>query len=243
MNKNAKIHTVPRSGTWFLINLMNLYTNSNDSKRQIRHYYIKAPTPKFRRIFPFERINANKIEKIAFVYRNPLDQAVSLYDHSYPYGKDFKYQKQHEQYYGSCNSAFDLATSFVPVYVTMYLSHLYFQEKHPQKIVLCSYERIQKKPFEALSEIITLLEGSLDAEKLKSSLEQCSISQLKNKELKNKKTLGGDLAYQTGVSHMADGKMGKWKNRFTAEETDKIFQVYAKYDIDISKFDGISEFV
>lgn len=244
--ENLRVHTVPRSGTYFLKNLMATYLGAIPSF-EINHYYVQIDigikVKNEHQIYPFETIPLEHILKVVFIYRNPLDQAVSLYDHSYAKGKKFKFHKVHAKYYGDCKSPFDLAMNSIPTYTTLYVSNMRFGEKFPQKTLSYSYEYAQKEPFKCAGSMMEHLFGTLDADKLRKALNSCSIPKMKTKESQDHRTLGGDLKFTPGTSHMDDGRVGKWKDRFTFDEVEKVKKAYLPYGIDISQFDGIREFL
>lgn len=253
-----RVETIPRSGTYFINNLLRAYTGKDWCGYHNRapfhpHCYIDGKGIKLEEIisqissctneaFSFPIVNGRSLERVVFIYRNPLDQAVSFYDHVYSNFSHFKKQSSHIRFFGRCKTPTELALAYVRTYSCLYTSHFNFKKTNPERMMIFSYEEMMRDVPKIMGKIIKFLIGELDESKLKQSLKQCSIAELQAKEIKNNRTLANDLLYKKGMSHILDGKIGKWRERIDMSLLDEIKKRYSEFGINIMEFDGIKEF-
>ena len=256
------IHTIPRSGTYFLINVLREYTGNEKFHKLVAHRYIKGKgaddtIEKAKNIMSFGKdsihsdISSSEYSlqgvtvggKIVFIYRNPLDQAVSFYDHVYSNWDLFprKSQRSQKRAFGMCKTPTEVALKYIGTYSCMYLSHFDFKKSNPERIIIFSYEEMMRDALKIMGKIIKFLIGELDEPKLINSLERCTPSLLQDREIEMGITLARDMKYKKGKSHIKDGKIGKWRERIDMSSLNEIIKQYSKFGINIMKFDGIKE--
>ena len=266
----SPIHTIPRSGTYFLKNVLQEYTGNDHIP--VVHGYMKGKRAndtieKAKNIMSFGEDSIHSDirfyqsgGKIVFIYRNPLDQAVSLYDHVYSNWDLFpeKSQNTHLRAFGMCETPTEVALKYIGTYSCMYLSHFDIAESYnwdcftttPERIMILSYEEMMRDNLKIMGKIIKFLIGEpgslkfskeLDEPKLINSLERCTPTLLQDREIEMGKTLAGDMKYKKGKSHIQDGKIGKWRERIDMSSLNEIRKQYSKFGINIMEFDGIKE--
>jgi hypothetical protein len=252
----SPIHTIPRSGTYFLKNVLKEYTGNEKSIDLVVHGYMTGEKAndtieKAKNIMSFGKDSilsdikfVPNDEKTVFIYRNPLDQAVSFYDHFYSNWDLFPgvTQRSHKSAFGMCKTPTEVALKYIGTYSCMYLSHFDFKKSNPERIIIFSYEEMMRDVLKIMGKIIKFLIGELDEPKLINSLERCTPSLLQDREIEMGITLARDMKYKKGKSHIKDGKIGKWRERIDMSSLNEIIKQYSKFGINIMEFDGIKQF-
>jgi len=179
--------------------------------------------------------NLNENVKIIFLYRNPLDQIISL-------SKHFKNHIAPLE-----NSGLDNKESIlllVNQYLKMYISYDYMKKQYPDNIKMLSYEKLVKNPKEELSAILKYYSFDLSIdnrmELFEKTLELVTPEALRKLELKMGKTLAGDQKSSSSKeSHMRGGKTGTWKEFFSEDELYLIEKRFNEFNLTLNQFDGI----
>jgi len=177
----------------------------------------------------------NKDVKIIFLYRNPLDQIISLSNH-------FKKHISPPE-----NAALEDKQSFtmyIDSYIKMYLSYDYMKNNYPDNIKFIKYEKLVANPKNIIEDILKYYDFDLSIdnrmELFEKTLELVTPKALRKLELKMGKTLAGDQKLSsTKESHMRGGKTGNWKEFFSEDELYMIEKRFNEFNLTLNQFDGI----
>lgn len=176
---------------------------------------------------------SNPNARIGYQYRNPLDQAVSFYNHARRtnrLGQDMQAFSNPRDFY--------LKTG-LDSYIKQFLSYKVMQEQYPEQVKLFRYEDLIASPKPTLVTLLRFLGHDPSSEacqaRLDFALEQTSIDSVKKIE----QILGHSLAddqKDPRVSHVKDGRVGKWNGLFTAEDLSFTEKRLAEFDIKMDMF-------
>lgn len=148
---------------------------------------------------------------IIFVYRNPLDQAVSLNDHL----------KNHKNY--SAMYRFDANSIEVSIewYFKMFFWHFVAAQYIPGATQFMCYENLIQRPEQAWSWIAGRLLGKerleLSMRHVHQAIEMSSYEKSILWQENNRKSLADDQAGES-PTHLRGGEVGKWKSRLAGLE-------------------------
>ena len=162
--------------------------------------------------------NRNPGIRIVYIYRNPLDQAVSYFRHTQKHrqssartyvdstGKEVPIEN--EQHY--------LRRVGIEAYIKQYVTYHFMKERFADNIKMIGYENLVRAPDKFFAEILSFLNFELDSEEKRRCFQKArnstSVTSLKNLE----GAIAGPLARDQddpGESHMRGGEIGKWRRR------------------------------
>lgn len=159
---HEKWSTIPRSDNWF--NAIHQYGVGSDLK------YNFTTNPDLR---------------VIFVYRNPYDCLLSLYDHL----------RNHKNYDLSEKPFFNFAINTLPQFIKSYLSFREMGKKYPARILSCKYENLVGNRRQVLEEIVRFFQLEKNPN-FNSAFEQAfnytEVDKLKSLERYMGKTLAND---------------------------------------------------
>jgi len=198
------------------------------------------------------RIELNESLKIVYIFRNPLDQIVSYFDHA----RDHKDEETRIRKDSSGNISYVntigeyIKAGGVDSYIKQYVTHMWGKESYPDSLMAVPYELLINNPSKAFENILSFIGFELDnPAKMKAfnlALENSSMESLKKIEARFKRSLGDDQKEARG-SHMAGGSIGKWQKRMTDEEVNFVRARFADFGLSLDKFllteNDVSEFV
>ena len=161
----------------------------------------------------------NPNARIGYLYRNPLDQAVSLYHHSL---SSSVLDDKMAAFQGPRDYCFDQG---LDSYIKQFLSYKIMQETCPDQVTLFRYEDLLRSPKLTIESVLGFLGHNPSStscqEKLAIALENASMSGVKKME----SLLGHSLANDQkdpSSSHVKDGRIGKWKEAFQPGDLDTV---------------------
>ncbi|MEA2098281.1 MAG: sulfotransferase domain-containing protein [Patescibacteria group bacterium] len=197
--------------------------------------------------YPFLKANRNYFSpivnsnvRIVYIYRNPLDQAVSFFRH-------IRYHKDKKHQYATINGKTDFLKNEIDFlkkvglnsYLKQFLTYYLLKHQYRKNLMMLSYEDILKYPERAFKDILLFFCHKIDTDKKKKSFNDAikfiSMDNLKSFE----KNLGhsfGDDQQSTNESHMRGGKIGKWKNFFDQNIIDYTEDKLQKFNISLDYF-------
>ncbi|WP_373941882.1 sulfotransferase domain-containing protein [Vibrio chagasii] len=165
-----------------------------------------------------------KYNKAIFLYRNPLDFLVSLYNFEYTkkgLSKDFS-EMVREKLSGNEFS-----------FVSRYLEQL--KSCQNEQALHISYESLMISPRETFSKILDYLDLPIQDNTLEQALEFSSIKSVKEFESKSNKILIGASRGLKG-SFITSGKIGQWKDYFDEELLEYVKNCLEENNIDFNTF-------
>ena len=176
------------------------------------------------------------ILKIVYLYRNPLDQAVSFFRHIQKHKDD-----RHTYCYNQDGEKIvfkDTQDYFLRVGMDAYIKQFLSYSDYPNDALMISYEQLTTHPEQSFRTIIEYFCGEVHEEAFQHALRKSSIGEMKNLEESLGRALGNDQTDQQ-ERHVRDGAIGKWKSHFSTEAVEEIRAKFAEYGIPIENFDGI----
>lgn len=174
--------------------------------------------------------------RVVFLYRNPLDQAVSFYNHVYR--KDYKEEPRnaHTDFFGTCNGPGEMLRAFSSSYLKFYLSHAECRDKYPDNVMFLSYEGLVCHTSDFMEKVLAFLGCDVSSDALKKAIQSTSIEKMKSMEESSGEVLGGDLRKQRNVSHMSNGEVGKWKRELSDQDVEWIRREFKEYGVTLDSF-------
>lgn len=174
--------------------------------------------------------------KIVYLYRNPLDQAVSFFRHIQ------KHKDESLTYYYSDDGdkvVFKGAQDyFLHVGMDAYIKQFISYSDYPGDALMISYEQLTTDPENSFRKIVEYFCGEVHELAFQHALSKSSISEMKSLEESLGRSLGNDQTDQH-ERHVRDGAIGKWKSHFSEEALKVIQARFAEYGIPLENFDGI----
>ena len=187
-------------------------------------------------------IRSNINLSVIYVYRNPLDQIVSFYDHSINHLD--KALMAPPAKFGSSQpyrSASDLAMrGGAESYLKQYLTFRYFADQNLPQLMMVKYEDQMRDPHTQFDEILRFSGANIDPDRRRQLIADAvtlsnpaSVSQIEKSE---NRAIGDDQKIGDGQSHLRGGAIGKWRTRLSAEAVDYIWRLFGKYNVTESDF-------
>jgi hypothetical protein len=179
--------------------------------------------------------NLNKKVKIIFVFRNPLDQIISLSKH---------YENHITPIPNSDLKSEESIMYMINQYIKMYLTYDYMKKLYPENIKFISYEELSSNPRKIIEDILEYYNFDLSiSNRLKTFdnvLDIVTPKALRELELRTGKTLANDQKLSSSKeSHMRGGKVGKWIEFFSKEDLYLIEKRFNEFGLTLNSFDGI----
>lgn len=160
--------------------------------------------------------------KIVFVFRNPLDQLISLFKHynHYPADEDLA-RTNSDPYKGLEEFIFDQHA--LDSYIKVFYSYHVMMQKFPQLFLSIPYEQLLHARTQTLRNIISFLDLPFDADAFNQAIALTSKEALSKHENTQNKSLmsetGDDLHRPR---HIRNGNIGVWQNIMTPDMVQKI---------------------
>jgi hypothetical protein len=176
---------------------------------------------------------SNPQARIGYLYRNPLDQAVSFYHHSL---SSKTLGNRMAAYAGPRAYFFDQG---LDSYIKQFLSYWVMKETRPDQVELIRYEDLLRSPKPTLEGVLRFLghdpSSTACQEKLDMALAKTSMEGIREME----SLLGHSLANDqrdASSSHIKDGRIGKWKDTFQPEDMKTVENRLAEFEIPMEIF-------
>ncbi|XP_039271441.2 cytosolic sulfotransferase 3-like isoform X1 [Styela clava] len=209
------------------ITLPHLYLETcTPSKFNVMHN-IPIPRRYFVTHLPAELVNLEKYEKrnikIVYTLRNPKDRLVSFFH----FVKGFPWQGElarfspddwNDYFERQMKDPLPLAIRKGESYLDHILSWLP-HIKNNKNAILIVYEEMIKNPFEKTKELSEFLGVELSDDEIYEIVKNCSIDNMKKSDMESKSEDGMN---RHATKQCFTGTIGKWKNYFTAEQSDEI---------------------
>ncbi len=167
--------------------------------------------------------NRNRDIRIVYIYRNPLDQAVSYFRHT----------QKHRQ--PTTRTAIDstgrevaikdardyLRRVGIEAFIKQYFTYHCMSERFADNVRMICYENLAREPEKTFMEMLNFLNFQIDTEEkwrcFRRAAKSTTIESLRNLETAIAAPLGRDQG-DPGESHMRGGEIGKWRNRLAQDD-------------------------
>ena len=184
--------------------------------------------------------NLNENLKIVYVYRNPLDQAVSYHRHSQKHKDDrhnYVVINNKKRYFTDVNDFVELVG--IESYIKQYLSYHLVKEKFKSQLIMIPYERLVLDRTAYLMKISSFIGIDMSKRYMKENLERAVLltesDNLKKIEKKVGRALGGDLT-DSNESHIRGGEVGKWEKHLSAKTVSLVEKRLKEFDLSLNDF-------
>lgn len=183
----------------------------------------------------------NKNAKIIYIYRNPLDQFLSMFNHLIHHSElSYRYMKKNgkEELIKSLPE-FIFEASGIDSYIKQYHSFVYMKKNYPDNFLLVTYEDLMKNPDMILKRMLEFLGNPVitptqqDAFRIARAL--TLIDSMKKIEEKSGRPLG-EIQHPGHKSHIKSGKIGNWKKHISSTEINEIERRFNKFGYSIYNF-------
>ncbi|MBW1702365.1 MAG: sulfotransferase domain-containing protein [Deltaproteobacteria bacterium] len=180
--------------------------------------------------------------KIVYLYRNPLDQAVSFFRHAQKH-KDQRHMQYKDRFGNTC--AIKTLQEFIfniglESYIKQFLTFKVMKDIYSHNILTVKYEELVRKPEQIFKKILNHFGHNIDnemkASAFQTALKLSRMDSMKKIEDKIGHSLGDDQA-DTNEKHVRDGKIGKWKTHFNNEDIARIEKRLNNFDLSLAQFD------
>ena len=191
----------------------------------------------------------NPSAKLAYLVRNPLDQAVSFFDHSLkhkdrtvmakrlPNGQ-LKADASGNTWQPESPREFFFSHNWES-YLKQYLSWKHSAAKYPQQILVVSYAKLVRNPEQVFGEILDFFEIDRNAtafgEHFSTTLQLSSKDNLQKLESQMGQALGRDQT-DPNSRHIRDGKVAKWRRHFDENDFERMTELFGSWGVETNEF-------
>jgi len=184
----------------------------------------------------------NKDTRIVYLYRNPLDQAVSFFRHAQ------NHKDQRHRYRKDFHGNIVLMTSVreyihyvgLESYIKQFLTFKIMKDIWPDNIIMVTYENLMRDPKATFMKILKHFGHNIGnpyhLEKLDIALALSSKDSMKNIENKIGYAFGDDQN-NSKERHVRDGAIGKWKGYFNKDDLKSIENGLNLFDLSLADFE------
>jgi hypothetical protein len=184
----------------------------------------------------------NSNVRIAYVYRNPLDQAVSFFRHIQNH-KDARHR-----YYvdsdGEQHLIEDVRQYVLNVglesYIKQFFTFKVVKQMCPHNLLMLKYETLTANPARGFAAILYHFGHDLSNPSNQQKIVQALALSCKDSIKRIEKTLGhslvGDQA-DPNESHVRGGEVGKWTKHLNNDDLDEIQKRLARFGLSLADFD------
>ena len=191
----------------------------------------------------------NSQAKLVYLYRNPLDQTVSFFEHGQKH-KDKNVLARPNDRGEDAGSADGLA--LLPIspndfffshnfdsFLKQYLSWKLSEKIFPNQIKMVSYEDLVRKPTDAFASIVDFMgvnqKGHEFSEHIEGALKLSSKDNIRKYENWMGQSLGRDQT-DPNSRHVRDGNIGKWRQHFDEADFKRMCEMFSEWDVSPSEF-------
>jgi hypothetical protein len=184
----------------------------------------------------------NKDARIVYLYRNPLDQAISFFRHAQ------NHKDQQHRYRKDSQGNMVLMTNVkeyihhvgLEAYIKQFLTYKIMKDMWPDNILMVTYKNLTRDPKATFMKILKHFGHDIDnpsrLEKLDIALALSSKDSMKNIE-NNIGYAFGDDQIDPKERHVRDGAIGKWKGYFNNDDLKSIEDKLNLFDLSLADFE------
>jgi hypothetical protein len=181
----------------------------------------------------------NDAARIVYLYRNPLDQFVSCWEHAKKHVDERNRQKLLAD--GTLASITDFndfvfEASALDSFIKHYHSFLYMKTNFPDNVIMIAYEELTRSPHVAFGRMLTHFDRpvatELERHCVAEALRLCSFDSMRNVE----KKIGRSVSNDQSGSHIRDGRIGQWRDHLGEEDVQRVEQRLNEFDLSLEQF-------
>jgi hypothetical protein len=180
----------------------------------------------------FFNVHFNRDVRIAYLYRNPLDQAVSHFHHLH-----WRQRPMEADQFRAGLLAW-LREMAIESYIKQYFTYHVMRQAFPGRIICVGYEDLIRAPRERLGEIASHFGCDVDTSYKRDcfdrALEAVAPSSLREVEAELGHAFGHPEVTQD--SHMQGGEIGKWRQWLDDATVAEIDRRFAAFDLSLGDF-------
>lgn len=177
--------------------------------------------------------NANV--KIDYIYRNPLDQAVSYYFH----GKKHKDPKMQKNVAGHPDVRSYLRNGGLDSYIKQFFTFHEMKKKFPKNVNMVKYEDLKRHPDQFLRDFFSFCGIGVDKEKMeqaiKYAVDKASVENVRKFEAARGRSLANDQASSDSSHVRGGGKVAQWKKHLDESDFEYVGSRMAEFGIDVGQ--------
>jgi hypothetical protein len=177
--------------------------------------------------------------RVVYIYRNPLDQAVSFFQHAQNH-KDEKHryivQNGQKKYFQDVNDF--IITVGITSYLKQFLSFYLVREQYSDQLLFVPYEELKRDLKATYKNILHFMGHEitpLNNNYIMDALKFIDMKNLKSLEVKLGHSIGDDQLL-FGESHMRGGQIGKWKEHLNNSSLRFVQQKLEKFNLSLDFF-------
>ena len=153
----------------------------------------------------------NRIVRIVFIYRNPFDQAVSLFQTRENGNSDVFYYEKKGGSHPAENPGEFIRFIGIQSYIKQFFTFHAMKDKYSKNLLMIPYENLVRNPEAVFKSILHFFECDLNGQRkekaFRAALNLSSMDSLKQIE----QTSGRSIGSNKPGSHIHGGEIGKWK--------------------------------
>ena len=172
---------------------------------------------------------------IIYLYRNPLDQVVSVLRHGLNSTKD-TLREYLTRFSGPRDFFF---YDGLDAYIKQYFTYKYMKGLFPYNLMLVTYEQLMRNPESVFSAMLDFLGHDMTHPKHKTIMKLALGLASKDSVRKIEQQVGASLAgdqIDPQASHIKDSAIGKWKKYFSQQDVKRLEVHLERFDIAMDEF-------
>jgi Sulfotransferase domain len=180
--------------------------------------------------------------RIVYVYRNPLDQAVSFFHHSLHHKDD-----RHRYYTDGKGQRTPILSvkqyiheTGIEAYIKQFFTYYIMRDWFPDNILTLKYEDLIRDPNAHFKKILHHFGHIPTTFKHQTAYKEALRLSSKDSMIKVENSLGrslGDDQQDKRNRHIRDGSIGRWKEYLTDEDCDKIEERLQHFGLTLTQFE------
>ncbi len=170
--------------------------------------------------------------RVVYIYRNPLDQCISMYNHH----KNHVYEELAEKTKDVKPLEYAMKFGFES-WIKQYLSYQEMQRICPNQIQFISYDKLVLNPFDTFSKMLEFIQPNhqISPELIEKSVELSAPTRIKKIEQKHERSLASDQTDPT-LSHIKSPLPGNWKKYYSSQDIKKAEAYFSRFGLNLGDF-------
>lgn len=184
----------------------------------------------------------NQEVRIVYCYRNPLDQAVSAFQHAQKHvqmSELLSIVDQNGSKHLLMNARDYLFSVGIESYIKQFLTFRVMKRAYPDNLLLLKYEDLVRSPSQVFSRALEFMGLHVNPaghqRAFSTALQFSSMESVKRIEREMGHSIAGDQA-DPEASHIKDGAIGKWERFFNQDDLPRINERLAAFGMSLEEF-------